>query len=60
MSLEQAPAETFNYMVFGFSVILSVLLLYILSLVVRFRNLKRDLMVLKEVDAKGSQSVDPV
>ena len=52
MSLQQAPAETLNYMVFGFSVILSVLLLYVLSLAVRFRNLKRDLMVLKEIEVK--------
>jgi hypothetical protein len=50
MFLLQAPAETFNYMVLGFSVILSVLFLYILSLAVRFRNLKRDLMVLKEIE----------
>ena len=56
MFLQQAPAETFSYMVFGFSVILSVLFLYILSLAVRFRNLKRDLMVMKEIEAK-SESV---
>jgi hypothetical protein len=52
MFLQQAPAETFNYMFFGFSVILSVLFLYILSLVVRFRNLKRDLMVMMEIEVK--------
>jgi hypothetical protein len=52
MSLLQAPAETFNYMVLGFSVILSAILLYILSLVVRFRNLKRDLLILEEIKTK--------
>ena len=55
MSLQQAPAETFNYMVLGFSVILSVLFLYILSLAVRFRNLMRDLMVMKEIEVKEDE-----
>jgi hypothetical protein len=54
MNLLQAPAETFNYMVLGFSVILGVTFLYILSLVVRIRNLKRDLPLLQEVDEKSS------
>jgi hypothetical protein len=49
MFVQQSPAETFNYMVLGFSAILSVTFLYILSLVIRYRNLKRDLMVLEEV-----------
>jgi hypothetical protein len=56
MFLQQAPAETFSYMIFGFSVILSVTLLYILSLIVRFRNLKRDLMVLEDVEGKEESS----
>ena len=50
MLLQQAPAETFNYMVLGFSVILSVLSLYILSIAVRYRNLQRDIRLLEEVE----------
>ncbi len=52
MFLQQAPAETFNFMVLGFSVILGVLALYTISLVVRLRNLKRDLALLREVDVE--------
>jgi len=50
MTLEQIPAETFNFMVLGFSVILGVMALYILSLVMRFRALQRDAMLLREVE----------
>lgn len=50
MTLEQIPAETFNFMVLGFSVILGVMALYILSLVIRFRALQRDAMLLREVE----------
>lgn len=50
MTLEQTPAETFNFMVLGFSVILGVMALYILSLVIRFRALQRDAMLLREVE----------
>ncbi|MFN2303667.1 MAG: hypothetical protein ACK2TV_08030 [Anaerolineales bacterium] len=57
MFLQQAPAETFNYMVLGFSVILSVLILYILSIVVRFRNLKRDINLLEEVEVEKDSKI---
>jgi hypothetical protein len=50
MFLQQAPAETFNYMVLGFSVIIGVLFVYIISILVRFRNLKKDITLLQEVD----------
>lgn len=51
MYLLQAPAETFNYMVLGFSVILGVMALYIISLMIRFRNLSKDLELLDEIEA---------
>jgi len=57
MLLQQAPAETFNYMVLGFSVILSVLFLYILSIVVRFRNLQRDMRLLEEGEVERDSEV---
>ncbi|MFZ2098195.1 MAG: hypothetical protein WAV05_16295 [Anaerolineales bacterium] len=50
--LQQAPAETTRYMVAGYSVIFSVMLLYIISLFIRRRNLKRDLEILNEMEAK--------
>lgn len=50
--LQQAPAETTRYMVAGYSVIFSVMFLYIMSLFVRRRNLKRDLENLNEMETK--------
>lgn len=52
MFLQQTPAETFNYMVLGFSVILGVLFIYIVSILVRFRNLKKDIALLQEVEVE--------
>ncbi len=50
--IQQAPAETTRYMIAGYSVIFSVIFLYILSLVVRRRNLIRDLEILNELEVK--------
>jgi CcmD family protein len=50
--LQQAPAETTRYMIAGYAVIFTVMLLYVLSLVVRRRNLERDLETLKELETK--------
>jgi len=50
--LQHAPAETTRYMVAGYSVIFSVMLLYIVSLIVRRRNLNRDLDILNEMEPK--------
>jgi hypothetical protein len=50
--LQQAPAETTRYMVAGYTVIFSVMLLYIISIIFRRRNLKRDLEILNEMEAK--------
>jgi hypothetical protein len=52
MFLQQTPAETFNYMVLGFSVILGVLFVYIVSILVRFRNLKKDIALLQEIEVE--------
>ena len=46
----QAPAETTNYMIAGYSVIFGIMFLYIASLFIRTRNLKRQLVMLKELD----------
>ncbi len=53
MLLQEAPADTFNYMAFGFIVILGTMGLYLLSLVSRYRNLERDMELLDELSAKA-------
>jgi hypothetical protein len=50
MFLQQGPADTVNYMIMGFSMILGTMLLYIVSLVVRTQNLRKDQAVLDEID----------
>jgi hypothetical protein len=50
--LQQAPAETTRYMIAGYSVIFSVMFIYIVSLFIRNRNLKRDLDLLNELEQK--------
>lgn len=52
MFFQEAPADTFSYMVLGFGVIFAVMGLFIASLVVRFRNLNRDLKLIDDIDDK--------
>lgn len=53
--LQQAPAETTRFMIAGYSVIFVIMLLYVISIFVRRRNLRRDLKILDEMEmeAKG-------
>ena len=48
--LQVGPADTTSYMIAGYAVIFGTMLLYVLSLVVRKRNLENDLEVLAELD----------
>jgi hypothetical protein len=48
--LQEGPAETTNYMILGYTVIFSVLAIYLVSLYLRRRNLKRDAELLQELD----------
>jgi hypothetical protein len=50
--LQQAPAETTRYMIAGYSVIFAVMFLYIVSIFIRQRNIKRDLEALNEIETK--------
>jgi len=59
MFFQEAPADTFNYMMLGFAVILGSMGLHVVSLLVRFRNLRRDLEVLDEVQASGAGQHTP-
>jgi hypothetical protein len=52
MLLQDAPADTVNYMILGFSVILGLIGLVLASLAVRWRNAQRDLRMLEEIEAK--------
>lgn len=49
---QQAPAQTTNFMIAGYVVIFGVMLLYIVSLVLRSRNLRRQMVTLKELENK--------
>ena len=48
--IQQAPAETTRYMIAGYTVIFSIMLIYIISIFIRRRNLKRDLDSLHEME----------
>jgi len=50
--LQSAPAETTSYMIAGFAVIFGVMLLYVISLAVRTRNLKQDYAMLKSFETE--------
>jgi len=51
--IQDGPADTLNFMIAGFAVILGVIGVFLASLTVRFRNLKRDLDLLHEMETKG-------
>ncbi len=53
--IQDAPLETTNYMIAGYAVIFTVMLIYLVSLAIRSRNLKQDIEVLEEIEAKESQ-----
>lgn len=46
----QPTPDTWNYFWLGFGITLTVLVLYVLSLWARQRNLERDLKVIDELD----------
>lgn len=50
MLFQQGPADTINYMIMGFAVIFGTMALHIVSLIVRFQNLRRDQAVLDEIE----------
>jgi CcmD family protein len=50
--LQQAPAETTHYMIAGYAVIFSIMLVYVASIFIRRRNLKRQMEMLEEMQSK--------
>jgi hypothetical protein len=53
--LQQGPAETTGYMIAGYAVIFGVILIYMISLYLRSRNLKQDLDLLTDLEEKSHE-----
>ncbi|MHC1781681.1 MAG: hypothetical protein AB9891_02775 [Anaerolineaceae bacterium] len=49
-----APADTFNYFLAGYAVIIGSILGYLASLVLRRRNLTQDEEMLRDLEKKGN------
>lgn len=47
--LQEGPAATTDFMIAGYGVIFGVMLIYVISLYIRDRNLQKDLEVLEEI-----------
>ena len=52
--LQDAPANTTAYMIAGYAVIFGLMLVYLVSLVVRRRNLQQDAELLESIQDKDS------
>lgn len=52
---EPPPANTTGYMIAGYTVIFTIMLLYGISLAVRSRNLRRNLEMLQELEHAPEQ-----
>lgn len=52
MMFQEGPADTLNYMIAGYAVILGTIGLYIVSLIMRFRSLRQDEVLLDEIGAE--------
>ena len=50
--LLDGPANTTNYMIAGYAVIFGAILIYLLSLYIRQRNLNQDMQVLDSLEDK--------
>ncbi len=53
--LQTAPLETTNYMIAGYVVIFTFMLIYLISLYIRNRNLKQDIEILEEIEQKENR-----
>ena len=49
MILQEGPAQTTDYMIMGYGVIFGLMLIYVVSLYLRQRNLKQDLELMEEL-----------
>ena len=46
----ETPPDTSQYMVAGYTIAFGVMLIYLVSIFIRSRNLKRDLSMLEEME----------
>lgn len=53
--LQEATANTTNYMIAGFSVIFGVMLIYIASLYLRFRKQEQELSMMLELEDESDK-----
>jgi ABC-type tungstate transport system substrate-binding protein len=53
MMMQSNPADTTGYMILGFVVILLPILIYLMSMVIRFRNINHELEMLEEIGVRG-------
>ena len=53
MFILETPPDTSGYMVAGYAIAFGVMLIYVVSLFIRSRNLKRDLTMLEEMDKQN-------
>ncbi len=56
----QGPAQTLNYMLAGYGVIFGIMLIYLASLVIRWRNLKQEEEILVQVELKKAKQAKKV
>jgi hypothetical protein len=49
----ETPPDTSGYMITGYAIAFGVMLIYVLSLIIRFRNLNRDLSMLEDMDKQN-------
>jgi len=55
MLLQDAPPDTSAYMIAGFTVFFVISAIYLLSLILRRRNLERDLETLRSMEAESGR-----
>lgn len=55
----QGPANTLNYMIAGYAVFFLVLIAYIISLVVRWHNLRHDAALLEQLEDERKATAQP-
>jgi hypothetical protein len=49
---QEPTPDTSAYMIAGYAVIFSIMLIYLISLIIRNRNLKKDYEMLEEIEEK--------
>ncbi len=54
MSFLTPPPDTSGYMIAGYAIAFGVMLLYVISLAVRFHSLQQDLTTLQDLDETNS------